>query len=66
MSMTHTHTSAERRESQPARTSAMDNDLVKRLLWAGITAGIAALVGLVANRIAAAVWIRAFNEEPPE
>ena len=44
----------------------MDNDLVKRLLWTGLLAGVGALTSIVANRIATAVWIRVFNEDPPE
>jgi hypothetical protein len=44
----------------------MDNDLTKRLLWSGLLAGIGALASLVAHRAATAVWIRVFDEEPPE
>jgi hypothetical protein len=44
----------------------MDNDLVKRLMWSGLLAGIGALSTIVANRIATVVWQRLFNEDPPE
>jgi hypothetical protein len=44
----------------------MDNDLVKRLMWSGLLAGIGALSTIVANRIASVVWQRVFNEDPPE
>ena len=44
----------------------MDNDIVKRLVWAGLVAGTGALAALVANRIAAMIWVRIFNEDPPE
>jgi hypothetical protein len=44
----------------------MDNDVVRRLLWAGMLAGSTALASVVANRIASALWVRIFNEEPPE
>ncbi len=44
----------------------MENELVKRLMWSGLMAGVMALAGLVANRAAAAVWRRVFDEEPPE
>jgi hypothetical protein len=44
----------------------MDNELVKRLLWAGLLAGIGALSTVVANRIAAAIWARVFDEDPPD
>jgi hypothetical protein len=44
----------------------MDNDLVKRLMWAGLLAGIGALSTIVANRLATVVWQRVFDEDPPE
>lgn len=44
----------------------MDNVLVKRLLWSGLLTGVSALATILANRIAAAVWVRVFNEDPPE
>jgi hypothetical protein len=44
----------------------MDNDLVKRLMWSGLLAGIGALSTIVANRIAHAVWQRVFDEDPPD
>lgn len=44
----------------------MGNDLSKRLLWSGMLAGIGALSTIVANRIAAAIWVRLFDEDPPE
>ena len=44
----------------------MDNDLVKRLMWTGLLAGTGALVSIVANRLATIIWIRIFNEDPPE
>jgi hypothetical protein len=43
-----------------------DNDVVKRLLWAGLLAGIGALASVVTSKIAAAIWRRAFGEDPPE
>jgi hypothetical protein len=44
----------------------MDNDIVKRLAWSGLLAGSSALASIVAARIAAVLWRRFFNEEPPE
>ncbi len=44
----------------------MNNDLVKRLVWSGLLAGVGALSTIVANRIATAVWIRLFDEDPPD
>jgi len=44
----------------------MDNDLVKRLVWSGLLAASSALASIVATRLAAIVWKRLFEEEPPE
>jgi hypothetical protein len=44
----------------------MENDTVKRLMWSGLLAGVSALASLAATRVAAVVWRRAFDEEPPE
>jgi hypothetical protein len=44
----------------------MENEAIKRLLWSGLLAGIGALSSVVAHRIAARVWQRLFDEEPPE
>jgi hypothetical protein len=43
-----------------------DNDLAKRLMWSGLQAGLAALSGLLVQRVAALIWRRIFDEEPPE
>ena len=44
----------------------MSNDLTKRLIWSGLLAGIGALTTIVANRIAAAVYVKIFDEDPPD
>jgi hypothetical protein len=44
----------------------MENELLKRLMWSGLVAGVTALAGLLAHRVAATVWRRVFDEEPPE
>jgi hypothetical protein len=44
----------------------MDNDVVKRLVWAGLLAGIGALASVLTTRIAALVWRRLYGEDPPE
>jgi hypothetical protein len=44
----------------------MQNEMVKRLMWQGLLAGVSALVGILANRAAATIWRRVFDEEPPE
>ncbi len=43
----------------------MDNDLVKRLMWSGLLAGVGALTTILANRVATIIWERVFDEEPP-
>jgi hypothetical protein len=44
----------------------MDNDVVKRLMWAGLLAGLGALASVATSRAAALIWRRAFGEDPPE
>ncbi len=44
----------------------MENEIVKRLAWSGLLAGASALASVVAARLAAFVWRRLFDEEPPE
>ncbi|HEX2702758.1 MAG TPA: hypothetical protein VHM72_04930 [Solirubrobacteraceae bacterium] len=41
-------------------------DPMKKLMWSGLLAGVTAVVSVVANRTASAVWRRMFDEEPPE
>ena len=43
----------------------MDNDIVKRLMWGGLLAGVGALATIVSTRVATAIWIRVFGEDPP-
>ncbi|MBA3304704.1 MAG: hypothetical protein H0U25_02090 [Thermoleophilaceae bacterium] len=44
----------------------MENDLVKRLVWSGLLAGVGALTTLVAQRLATVIWVRLFDEDPPD
>ena len=44
----------------------MDNELVKRLIWSGLLAGLGALASIATSKVAATIWRRAFGEEPPE
>jgi hypothetical protein len=46
--------------------NAMQNDLVKRLMWSGLLAGVGALTTIVAQRLATFIWERAFDEDPPD
>ena len=43
-----------------------ESPLVKRLIWSGILAGTGAISSLVATRVATLIWMRLFDEEPPE
>jgi hypothetical protein len=44
----------------------VENDILRRLLWTGLVAGLSALATVAANRVAAVIWGRVFGEEPPE
>jgi hypothetical protein len=44
----------------------MTNDLTKRLVWSGLLAGIGALATIVSSKVAAQIYIRIFDEDPPE
>jgi hypothetical protein len=44
----------------------MDNDIVKRLVWSGMLAGVGALASLIAARAAGILYRQLFNEDPPE
>jgi hypothetical protein len=44
----------------------MDNEIVKRLVWSGLLAGVGALASIVTTRLAAVVYRRIFGEDPPE
>lgn len=44
----------------------MDNDLVKRLVWSGLLAATGALASIAATRVAAMLFRRIYNEDPPE
>jgi hypothetical protein len=44
----------------------VDNEIVKRLMWSGVLAASSALASIAAARLAAVLWRRIFNEDPPE
>jgi hypothetical protein len=44
----------------------MENEMVKRLLWSGVLAASSALASIAAARLAALIWRRVFDEDPPE
>ncbi len=42
------------------------NEIVKRLMWSGLLAGLGALSSVVTMRVATLIWYQLFNEDPPE
>jgi hypothetical protein len=42
------------------------NDVVKRLLWSALLAGLGAVASVATTRVAALVWRRVYGEDPPE
>ena len=44
----------------------MDQDIVKRLAWSAMLAGVGAVASIVTTRLAALVYRRVFGEDPPE
>jgi hypothetical protein len=44
----------------------MEHDLVKRLVWSGLVAGLGALASVAVQRIATMIWRRVYGEDPPE
>jgi hypothetical protein len=44
----------------------MENEMVRRLLWSGVLAASSALATIAAARLAAVIWRRVFDEDPPE
>jgi hypothetical protein len=44
----------------------MQSDLVKRLMWSGLLAGIGAVASIATQKLATLIWVRAFGEDPPE
>jgi hypothetical protein len=44
----------------------MQNEVVKRLVWSGLLAGLGALATVVTTRLATVIWVRVFGEDPPD
>lgn len=44
----------------------MESDVVRRLIWTGMLAATGALASVVAHRAAAMIYVRVFDEDPPE
>ena len=43
-----------------------NNEMVKRLVWSGLLAGLGALASIATTRAAAMIWRRIYGEDPPE
>jgi hypothetical protein len=44
----------------------MDNEITKRLVWSGLLAAFGAVASIAAARLAAIVYRRLFDEDPPD
>lgn len=55
-------TTSPRADQLPA---LVQNDLVKRLIWSGVMAGMSALAAIAARKAAEQIWVRIFDETPP-
>lgn len=44
----------------------LENELVKRLMWSGLLAGLGALASIATTKAAHLIWTRVFDEDPPE
>lgn len=42
------------------------NDVMKRLLWSGLLAGLGAAASIATTKLAATIWRRLYDEDPPE
>jgi hypothetical protein len=44
----------------------VDNEIVRRIVWSGLLAATGAVASIVAARVAAVVYRRVFDEDPPD
>jgi hypothetical protein len=42
------------------------DEIMRRLIWAGLLAGTGALATVAAHRLSEVIYRRVFNEEPPQ
>jgi uncharacterized membrane protein len=42
------------------------NEVVKRLMWSGLLAGLGAIASVATMRLATFIWHRVYDEDPPE
>lgn len=43
----------------------MENEIVRRLMFSGLVAGLGALAAIASRKAAETIWRTLFNEEPP-
>ena len=48
------------------RQDLVENEAMRRLIWAGLLAAAGALASIAAHRASEALWMRVFDEEPPQ
>jgi hypothetical protein len=44
----------------------MDKDITRKLVWSGLLAATGALASILASRVAASLYRRIYDEDPPE
>jgi hypothetical protein len=44
----------------------VDNEIVRRIVWSGLLAASGALASILAARVAAVIYRRVFDEDPPD
>ncbi len=44
----------------------MDNEIVRRIVWSGLLAATGALASILAAKVAAVIYRRLFDEDPPD
>jgi hypothetical protein len=44
----------------------VDNEIVRRIVWSGLLAATGALASVLAARVAAVIYRRLFDEDPPD
>jgi hypothetical protein len=54
-----------RNEDEAVDTPSQEPGMIKKILWAGLTAGIVALFGLLARRASSMLWETLMREPPP-
>jgi len=44
----------------------VQNEIVKRLMWSGLLAGLGAVATIATTRLATLIWVKVFDEDPPD